>query len=445
MNLQEYEGWVRGRTGNSTSAKPGSDDYLPDVPPFRGSIVSENNSDIVEESLASNDSMALKGQVWPGMGKLDLATDDVRRTRNQRKPKWVVEKMRKASERIEPNQVIMSPQLVVERVKCVYDEELSVSEEDQSPRKSARQKRKKPQPLAEISGNVPRETKEKRPKGRSWSTVKSEKKDTRRGQEQKAPSKTPRSANSDLRGGEQEDGKYPTYTLNPISHSALSTPTHVSDGIPLGTLPERDEPGSLAVPSFFGHSSNSSLGPYPEIDTGYEIDDANFFPHSIQPDASGFIPTEDVEHVHYQPPVSHQAPPRRNEYTREINEVSLGELNSSLFFDLANTSSNPLLSHGRSWSNSYNPAAYHQPVSPPGISQANRSFDCGFPMIYDAQPRDRPLYKVKTEPKACSTAERHTTLGERSPNFSSHSFWPPQHCENNPASHKDPNPETFAL
>ena len=68
------------------------------------------------------DSLALKGQVWPGMGKMDLANDEMRRTRNQRKPKSVIDRMQKASERISPTQVVMTPEVKVERVKDVYDD-----------------------------------------------------------------------------------------------------------------------------------------------------------------------------------------------------------------------------------------------------------------------------------------------------------------------------------
>lgn len=72
--------------------------------------------------------LSLKGQVWPGMGKMDLANEEMKRTRNQRKPKSVVEKMRRASEGIEPTQVVLTSQLDVERVKGVYDDESPVSD-----------------------------------------------------------------------------------------------------------------------------------------------------------------------------------------------------------------------------------------------------------------------------------------------------------------------------
>jgi hypothetical protein len=74
---------------------------------------------------ARSDMLSLKGQIWPGMGKMDLANEEMKRTRNQRKPKSVIEKMKRASEDIEPNQVIFTADLEVERVKGVYDDSSS--------------------------------------------------------------------------------------------------------------------------------------------------------------------------------------------------------------------------------------------------------------------------------------------------------------------------------
>ncbi|KAM0554085.1 hypothetical protein ACHAPJ_006883 [Fusarium lateritium] len=113
-----------------------------------------------DEFLLVADSLALKGQVWPGMGKMDLANDEMRRTRNQRKPKSVIDRMQKASERISPTQVVMTPEFKVERVKDVYDDTSSPApgqEESTPPRKAPKAKRKKPTPLAEVSANIPKQ------------------------------------------------------------------------------------------------------------------------------------------------------------------------------------------------------------------------------------------------------------------------------------------------
>lgn len=76
--------------------------------------------------------MALKGQVWPGMGKMDLANEDMKRTRNQRKPKSVIEKMRRTSEGIEPTQVVMTAEFEVERIKDVYDSSSPVPDQEEA-------------------------------------------------------------------------------------------------------------------------------------------------------------------------------------------------------------------------------------------------------------------------------------------------------------------------
>lgn len=125
--------------------------------------------------FVTNDMTSLKGQVWPGMGKMDLANEEMKRIRNQRKPKSVVDNMRRTSEGIEPTQVVMTSHFDVERIKGVYDDDSPVSDQDEQvrisllefdrvaltykqfpPRKAARSKRKKTVPLAEISANIPR-------------------------------------------------------------------------------------------------------------------------------------------------------------------------------------------------------------------------------------------------------------------------------------------------
>lgn len=85
------------------------------------------------EHVTGPDMMALKGQVWPGMGKMDLANDEMKRTRNQRKPKSVIERMRRASQGIEPTEVVMSTDFEVERTRGVYDKTSSPELEDTEP------------------------------------------------------------------------------------------------------------------------------------------------------------------------------------------------------------------------------------------------------------------------------------------------------------------------
>lgn len=108
------------RPSQKTIVKSEQDELTQDFPLFSGFFPSENDVELDEE-LASGDMLSLKGQVWPGMGKMDLANEDMKRTRNQRKPNSVIEKMKHTSEGIEPTQVVMTPDLEVERVKGVYD------------------------------------------------------------------------------------------------------------------------------------------------------------------------------------------------------------------------------------------------------------------------------------------------------------------------------------
>ncbi|KAJ3541308.1 hypothetical protein NM208_g4668 [Fusarium decemcellulare] len=139
------------------SIKIEQDDLIADFPIFPGYFGSEQEVEGRDDLVTGADSLSLKGQIWPGMSKMDLANDEMKRTRNQRKPKSVIERMKRASEGVVPNQVIMTPDFKVERVKDVYDDSSSPipgQEQSTPPRKAPKPKRKKPAPLAEISANV---------------------------------------------------------------------------------------------------------------------------------------------------------------------------------------------------------------------------------------------------------------------------------------------------
>lgn len=112
-------------TNNTPLIKAEYDDPPADNSVYPGLFNSDTDGNGIEEYLAGADALALKGQVWPGMGKMDLANEEMRRTRNQRKPKSVIDKMKRISEGISPTQVVMTPELVVERYKDVYDDSSS--------------------------------------------------------------------------------------------------------------------------------------------------------------------------------------------------------------------------------------------------------------------------------------------------------------------------------
>jgi hypothetical protein len=117
----------------SPAIKLEGDELLDDFPIFPGFFDHDQDHDVQEEFSLGADSMSLKGQVWPGMGKMDLADDEMRRTRNQKKPKSVIDRMKRASERIEPTQFIMTSELEVERTKDVYDDASSPAPVQEEP------------------------------------------------------------------------------------------------------------------------------------------------------------------------------------------------------------------------------------------------------------------------------------------------------------------------
>lgn len=108
------------------------EEYPLEFPVYPGFFPSDNENDTPDDFFRSADMMALKGQVWPGMGKMDLANEDMKRTRNQRKPKSVIEKMRRTSEGIEPTQVVMTAEFEVERIKDVYDSSSPVPDQEEA-------------------------------------------------------------------------------------------------------------------------------------------------------------------------------------------------------------------------------------------------------------------------------------------------------------------------
>ncbi|KAG6014580.1 hypothetical protein E4U43_006395 [Claviceps pusilla] len=145
------------RSSQRSAVKSEEVDFTNDFSLFAGLSPSDDDVDLDEESINGCDTLSLKGQVWPGMGKMDLANEDMKRTRNQRKPNSVIEKMRRSSEKIEPTQVVMTSDFEVERIKGVYESSSPIPDQDaETPKRAARPKRKRPQALAEISVNVPR-------------------------------------------------------------------------------------------------------------------------------------------------------------------------------------------------------------------------------------------------------------------------------------------------
>ncbi|CAM1506568.1 Fc.00g062090.m01.CDS01 [Cosmosporella sp. VM-42] len=155
-------------TSNSTVVKVEQDEISSDFPLHPGLFNSDNETEIVNDYVVGTDMLNLKGQVWPGMGKMDLANEEMKRTRNQRKPKSVIDRMRRTSEGIEPTQVVMTSDFEIERVKGVYDDSDSPTpgqEESTPPRKVSKPRRRKADVLQDVSTNVPRQRRSTRGNG----------------------------------------------------------------------------------------------------------------------------------------------------------------------------------------------------------------------------------------------------------------------------------------
>ncbi|KAJ3489676.1 hypothetical protein NLG97_g5950 [Lecanicillium saksenae] len=148
----------RSRRATNETSQYVTQNFTETIPIYPGLFSEENDSEIPDELQHNDDMLSLKGQIWPGMGKMDLANEDMKRTRNQRKPKSAIDKMRRTSEGIEPTQVVMTSDLQVERVKGVYDSSSPIiGQEDATPPPPKRpaRARKKREPLADLSTNVP--------------------------------------------------------------------------------------------------------------------------------------------------------------------------------------------------------------------------------------------------------------------------------------------------
>lgn len=153
--------------------RPEPGELAPDFALIPSLMLSDNEPEFLEDYLAG-DMLSLKGQVWPGMGKMDLANEEMKRTRNQRKPKSAIDKMRRTSEGIEPTQVVLTPDFEVERVKGVYDSSSPIPGQEESvgnllmrfdtiadkllqtpPRRITKPRRKK-EALQDLPPNIPR-------------------------------------------------------------------------------------------------------------------------------------------------------------------------------------------------------------------------------------------------------------------------------------------------
>ncbi|KAH6978545.1 hypothetical protein EDB82DRAFT_477294 [Fusarium venenatum] len=357
----------------SPAIKLEGDELMRDFPIFPGLLDIEPDNNIQDEFVLGNDSMLLKGQVWPGMGKMDLADDQTRKARNQKKPKSVIDKMKKASECIEPTQFVMSSKLEVERTRDVYDDTSSPipgQEESTPPKRAPKPKRKKATPLAEISGNIPKQRR-RTARGQRSNAGKS----TRSKKEQELQHE-PEVLPSPKRSREVQDvfrddvirtehrNKHGTRSLNGFFHSNIVSPTPQARGLASRHLQAREILSSLQPDSF-------PPGSFSHAEASYAMKDATIY------NASSRLPFVPTDYSQFRESGSDHLRTAAN-YGFQLK---LEEYPGSHFGDptqgtnspyIGITGTNPLFSNDRPFLNSYNqraPNAVFSPLSFPPVNQ----------------------------------------------------------------------------
>ncbi|KAF4975006.1 hypothetical protein FZEAL_8151 [Fusarium zealandicum] len=340
--------------------------------------------------LLGADSLSLKGQVWPGMGKMDLANDEMKRTRNQRKPKSVIDKMKRSSEGIVPTSVVMTPDFKVERVKGVYDDSSSPipgQEESTPPRKVSKPRRKKRTPLTEVSKNVPRQRRSITSVVKAQNGKKSEVSSPFGHHEAPGTNSSlghfrhghdvfrdddvhfssfggqplPSSRNDrrfDLRD------RHATRSMSTIPHSNLVSPTPQSKELPPRHFTARDGNNSLRPESFppgsFGH-----------IEASYAMKDATIY------NASSRLPFTPSTHNHFhgidqdlfRSSSTNAFHIKQEDFSGSIGDSTQGT-NGSPFVGMTGT--NPLFTQDRLFLGSYNQGTPNTSLSTLSFSPINR-------------------------------------------------------------------------
>ncbi|RFU73773.1 hypothetical protein TARUN_8473 [Trichoderma arundinaceum] len=406
------------RLESDTLVKSEREEFPQEFPIFPGFFPSDNDIDIQEDYLGSGDMMALKGQVWPGMGKMDLANEDMKRTRNQRTPKSVIEKMRRTSEGIEPTQVVMTAAFEVERIKDVYDSSSPVPDQEEvtPPKKVAKPRRKRGEPLAEISANIPRggnrrlarnnpgQGKSSRPLlgysrtpssditptlgqyKRSHDIFRDE--DSITGMHVNADQIRDTDPKFDLRS------RVGLHQLNPIAHSNLVSPTPASRDIPDRTFTTRD--------------LNRGRGQ----EQAYLNMNTHRFPFATSNHFGA------LSHDHFRLSSGHHSQQKLDDFSNTgANEASTV---ATQFFDIPGT--NPLFSQDRLFLGSGGQSGTVQSMSSLGFTSINRNQDASHSMRQN-QDQTQSAANIKLEPQLCDVLEDSNIDDEKESRFSVRGIW----------------------
>ncbi|PNP83078.1 hypothetical protein FNYG_03400 [Fusarium nygamai] len=378
----------------SPAIKLEGDEILDDFPIFPGFFDHEQDQDVQEEFSLGADSMSLKGQVWPGMGKMDLADDEMRRTRNQKKPKSVIDRMKRASERIEPTQVIMTSELEVERTKDVYDDASSPApgqEESTPPRKAPKAKRKKATPLAEISANAPKQRRSTA-RGPKPGTGKKANPTKKQNREKEPKTYPPPEKSQDIHDVFRDEKDRPASISEPplpatrkdrrfdlrTKHGARSIDNFLHSNIVSPTPHPRD----LAPRQLLSRETSNALRPesfppgtFGHVEASYALKDATIYNASAR---LPFVPPNFDQYRGLGPDQFRLAADygfqlKHEDYTGSITgDVTQGTSNSP-FMGVPGT--NPFFSHDRPFLNPYSQATPNAIFSPLSFTSINRQQD----------------------------------------------------------------------
>ncbi|RDA90351.1 hypothetical protein CP533_3370 [Ophiocordyceps camponoti-saundersi (nom. inval.)] len=451
------------RPSNSAIVKSEHEEFTQEFPLFPGFFASENEVDIQDGFFVANEMLSLKGQVWPGMGKMDLANEDMKRTRNQRKPNSVIEKMRRTSEGIEPTQVVMTPDLEVERIKGVYDSSSPIpGQGEETPKKPSRPKRKRPEVLAEISSNVPRggvrrsnrNTLAKANRGqrlkldfeRDTSSDQTPSLGSFRhghdlfqdddGSSSGMPRNNPSIPTELMDAGVFEDRSFSTplhqdqkyessspltspslsswytrydsrdrlglHSLNPMSHSNVPSPTPSTRDMPTRLLPARDAAnrGRQQTHGYLGHGGHMTLGSLAQVEASFGLSDSPIYSSSVR------VPFAATNHFgalaqdNFRLHPAQQPQPKHGDYSSTTGD-SLSASGGNQFLPMPE--SNPLFSHDRLFLSSFSQPHANQSLSSLGFTPINRGRDHSLAAQDHERRASGPC--IKTEPQLCDSID----------------------------------------
>ncbi|KAI5465952.1 hypothetical protein BGZ63DRAFT_400385 [Mariannaea sp. PMI_226] len=452
---------------NSSLIKMEEADLSSDYPIYPGLFGnSDDEVEVPDDCSGGADMLSLKGQIWPGMGKMDLANEEMKRTRNQRKPKSVIEKMRRASEVIEPTQVIMTSEFEVERVKGVYDDSSSpVPGQDEStpPRKVQRGKRRKLRPLTEVSTNVPRQRRSNARGSRTQATRKTVPDNLKNADEKPALmlSQAPFRSTQDVF---QDDGdgisdpyghrRFPALSLsdqrlsindrlgtmpslNPISQPNLISPTPASRDVAriFGTRDIGHGRTQQSPQPYLGMLMTRK-GSFSQLEAAYAIREATIYNGSSRP---AFNPSSQFSGASQEPfgmSSSGSIQPKQADHANQITE----RLSGGHFVDLAGT--NPLLSHDRLFLTSFTQPQANLSLRSLAFTPINRPRE----QLHD--PRDIGLGSSndegsKLEVQTCDEGVNGHFSNDK--DLSLHGTWGLQHPGSDMDLHNHLNPEDLRI